>query len=102
MGSRFGTVQLAPRSSTHWYACLRALGIRTRGLYQTKHTFVSLALTAGVNVHWLEGQVGVSYLVLRKHYGRYMTSEGPDQLAKMVANATAHPPQAPTSDFGTA
>jgi hypothetical protein len=24
----------------------------------------------------------VSYLVLRKHYGRYMTS-GPDQLAKM-------------------
>ena len=88
--------------SAHWYACLRALGIRTRGLYQTKHTFVSLALTAGVNVHWLEGQVGVSYLVLRKHYGRYMTSEGPDQLAKMVANATAHPPQAPTSDFGTA
>jgi len=44
---------------------------------------VSLALTAGVNVHWLEGQGGVSYLVLRKHYGRYMTSEGPDRLAKM-------------------
>ena len=51
MGSRFGTVQLAPRSSTHWYACLRALGIRTRGLYQTTNTFVSLALTAGINVH---------------------------------------------------
>lgn len=51
VGSRFGTVQLAPRSSTHWYACLRALGIRTRGLYQTTNTFVSLALTAGINVH---------------------------------------------------
>ena len=31
-------------------------------------------------------QVGVSYLVLRKHSGRYLTSKGPDQLAKMKSS----------------
>jgi hypothetical protein len=38
-----------PHSFTaHWYRCLRALGIRVRGLYATKDTFVSLAMTCGV------------------------------------------------------
>jgi len=31
----------------------RALGIRLRKFYATKHTFVSIALTRGVNVTWL-------------------------------------------------
>ena len=66
-----------------WHPMLRSLGIRQRGLYSTKDTFVSLALTAGVNVVWLEGQTGVSYPTLRKHYGRYVAGEGADQLRKM-------------------
>src|SRR5262249_40531882 len=45
--------------STHWYDCLRVLGIRTRGLYCTKDTFCSLAVTRGVNPSWLEQQTGV-------------------------------------------
>lgn len=28
----------------------------------------------------------MSYLVLRKHSGRYLTSKGPDQLAKMKSS----------------
>ena len=31
----------------HWYAAQRANGIRVRGLYSTKDTFVSTALQAG-------------------------------------------------------
>jgi len=46
--------------STHWYNCLRALGIRTRGLYCTKDTFCSLAVTRGVIPSWLEQQTGVA------------------------------------------
>jgi hypothetical protein len=35
---------IEPKAFTrHWYACLRALGIRQRGLYCTKDTFVTTA-----------------------------------------------------------
>jgi integrase len=40
--------------SRHWYDCLRAPGIRQRGLYATKDTFVTTALEAGVKIAWLE------------------------------------------------
>ena len=63
--------------SAHWYDCLHALGIRQRGLYATKDTFVTTALEAGVKIAWLEQQTGVAYATLRKHYGGWMASEGP-------------------------
>ena len=48
----------------HWYACQRALGIRVRGLYCTKDTFVTTALyrmreTTQIDIPWLERQTGV-------------------------------------------
>ena len=58
--------------STHWYRCLRALGIRVRGIYATKDTYISTALTAGVNTAWLEAQTGVRYETLRRHYGKWV------------------------------
>lgn len=70
----------------HWNPCLRALGIRTRGIYSCKDTFVSLALTRGVNISWLVGQTGVSYPTMLRHYGTFVRSEGPDQLARLSAN----------------
>jgi len=54
----------------HWYAAPRALGLRVRGLYSTKDTFVTTALDAGVKIAWLETQTGVNYLTLRRHYGK--------------------------------
>jgi hypothetical protein len=36
-----------------WYRCLRALGLRQRGLYCTKDTFVTPALHAGAKPAWL-------------------------------------------------
>jgi integrase len=62
--------------SEHWYKCLRALGIRQRGLYCTKDTFVTTALQAGVRIAWLEAQTGVNYATLRKHYGKWISPEG--------------------------
>jgi integrase len=70
--------------SAHWYRCLRALGIRVRGMYATKDTYISTALTAGVNPAWLEAQTGVRYETLRRHYGQFVRTEGADQLEKMA------------------
>lgn len=61
-----------------WYACLGALGIRQRGLYAMKDTYISTAMTAGVNTAWLEAQTGVRYETLRRHYGKWLRTEGAD------------------------
>jgi integrase len=75
-----------PHSFTeHWYRCLRALGIRVRGLYATKDTFVSLAMTCNANPAWLEQQTGVAWATLRKHYGKYMPRQGASEMNKLRA-----------------
>ena len=69
---------------SHWYAAQRACGIRVRGHYSTKDTFVTTALKAGVTIAWLETQTGVNYLTLRRHYGAGCQ-------AMPAANSTASP-----------
>ncbi len=71
----------------HWYPCLRASGIRVRGLYAMKDTYISTALTAGVNTTWLEAQTGVRYETMKRHYGKWLRSEGADQLRKIALSA---------------
>src|SRR5262245_3343922 len=71
--------------SKHWYDALRACGIRQRGLYTTKDTFVHVALKAGVRIAWLEQQTGVAYATLLKHYGGWMTSGGPREVERFAA-----------------
>jgi integrase len=66
----------------HWYDGLRALGIRQRGLYCTKDTFVTTALDVGVNIRWLEQQTGVDYATLKKHYSRWMAREVRSELER--------------------
>src|SRR5262249_60436446 len=54
----------------HSYAAQRACGIRVRGLYSTKDTFVTTALTAGGEIAWLEGQNGGGYATLQRDNGK--------------------------------
>ena len=64
--------------SAHWHDGLRACGIRKRGLYTTKDTYVTTALSdAGVTPAWIEQQTGVAYTTLRKHYGRSCRATSP-------------------------
>jgi integrase len=60
--------------SEHWYECLRALGLRQRGLYATKDTAVSLALATGRDdiTLWLVEQTGVEIETLRRHYAKWL------------------------------
>jgi len=44
----------------YWYPALEACNIRRRVAYQTRHTFASLSLTAGVQPLWLADQMGHS------------------------------------------
>jgi hypothetical protein len=52
------------------------LGIRERGLCATKDTYISTALTARVNISWLEAQTGVRYETLKRRYGTWLRTEG--------------------------
>ncbi len=68
-----------------WGTALRACGIRARGLYATKDTFVSLALRVRGPL-WVERQTGVAYATLRKHYAKWMPQEDDRaELARLSA-----------------
>jgi len=69
-----------------WHDCLRALGIRQRGLYCTKDTFVTTALHVGAKPAWLEQQTGVQYETLRRHYGRWMAGEVDSELRRFAVS----------------
>lgn len=62
--------------STHWYHCLRALKLPVRGVYATKDSFVSLAMSRGVDPVWLQEQTGVCFETLKRHYGKWLRTEG--------------------------
>lgn len=63
-----------------WHRPLRALNIRARKFYATRHTFISIALTAGVNLKWLAEQCGNSVAMIERHYGRFLAGEVEAQL----------------------
>ena len=67
-------------TSPHWYDCLRALGLRVRGLYCTKDTYVSTALQAVRDPRWVEKQTGVALSTLKTHYEKWMPDPARDEL----------------------
>lgn len=64
---------------------LKALGIRHRPPYNTRHTFATVALMHGANPMWVSRQLGHASLTMTlKHYGRWI--DGADkgrELAKV-------------------
>lgn len=71
--NRFGRpINQSEWPKDHWRPCLDDLGIRYRRWYTTRHTFISLALTAGANLFGLARYVGSSPQMIEQRYGRYM------------------------------
>ena len=70
--------------SDHWYDCLRALGLRVRGLYCTKDTYVSHALQKVGSIEWVEQQTGVAYATLKRHYAKWMPSRARVELRRFA------------------
>lgn len=75
----------------------QALGIRVRDAYTTKDTYISNALTHGVNLTWLSEQTGVAESTLRKHYGRFVHTAARDsaELARLDPSSFGEGPRPP-------
>ncbi len=70
--------QLEPHTiERHWHQSLRALGIRVRGMYAMKDTYVSSVLPLKP-IPWIEAQTGVGYSTLKRHYGKWLRQREPD------------------------
>ena len=56
-----------------WYPALKRAGIRERKPYQTRHTFATLALSAGEAIGWVAKQMGHSNTkMIIEHYYRFI------------------------------
>jgi len=74
----------------YWFAPMRAHGIRERKFYSTRHTYISTALSAGVNIKWISEQCGTSVTMIEKHYGKYIGTEGDAPLRDLLAGKSAN------------
>jgi len=73
----------------HWRAALRATGIRPRKFYATRHTFISVALSRGVNLKWLAEYCGTSVAMIERSYGRFLAAGADHQLALLAGGEGA-------------
>jgi integrase len=56
-----------------WYPALRRAGLRTRIMYQTRHTFATLLLATGENPEWIAQQLGhASTQMLFQRYAKFI------------------------------
>lgn len=72
---RGGPIHQGHWAKTHWKRCMTALEIRYRRWYSTRHTFISLALTAGANLLGLARYAGTSVQMIEARYGQYMPGD---------------------------
>jgi integrase len=68
-------------TKNHWRRILRALGLRPRKFYATRHTFISVSLSNGINAKFIAEYCGTSLAMIERHYGRYIRSDAREQLA---------------------
>ena len=78
-----------------WVPLLRRLGVRYRPPYQMRHTFATLAISAGENINWVARMMGhKSPVMTLERYNRYvpnLTREDGKALLevdKMVKSST--------------
>ena len=98
-----GPINASTWPADHWRAALRATGVRPRKFYATRHTFISVALSRGVNLKWLADFCGTSVAMIEKHYGRFLPDGDAAQLRLLAGGPSptdrppiAHPFPTPT------
>ena len=76
-----------------WYRILRAANVRERKPYCSRHCFISVGLSNGINIKWLADYCGTSIAMIEKHYGRYVKNDAAEQLAKLIPVTPTVTPQ---------
>lgn len=70
-----------PLRRAYWNPTLKALGMRERNFYQTRHTYATLNLMAGANPMWVAKQLGHSSMAMvLSVYSRWI--DGADKSAE--------------------
>lgn len=89
MATSLGPIEQREWPKDHWRRVLRGLDIRPRKFYATRHTFISVALTAGVNLKWLGEYCGTSVAMIESHYGRYLERDGEREIQLLMQSDAA-------------
>ena len=67
-----------------WTPTLKALGLRHRECYQTRHTYATMALMAGANPAWGAAQLGHSTQMFFNVYSRWISeADNRRELSKL-------------------
>lgn len=70
---------------TFWRPSLKRLGVRWRRAYNTRHTFATAALMAGVPPAYIAAQLGHSVQMLLTKYTRWIAADGGNARALLAA-----------------
>ena len=93
-------------TKNHWRRVLGELGIRPRKFYATRHTFISISLSNGINAKFIAEYCDTSLAMIEKHYGRHIRSDAREQLAlnrrrpPETARSGAEDPVSPRASSG--
>lgn len=69
-----------------WIPALVRAGVRHRRLYQTRHTYASMMLSAGESPMWVAQQMGhSSWVMIARIYGKWMPDAAPEAGGKAEA-----------------
>jgi len=71
----------------YWKPALKALGIRWRRAYNTRHTFATAALMAGVPAAYIARQLGHSVKTLLEKYARWLPENDSGNARKLLSLA---------------
>jgi integrase len=78
---------------------LRVLNIRPRPFYNTRHTYISVALTLRCNPKWIAEQTGTSIAMIQQNYGKYIRDDGDAPLRAYVENPKTEQNEEETETF---
>lgn len=66
-----------------WRAAMKALRMRYRNPYQTRHTYASVCLSAGMSIAFVAAQLGHSIATCSKHYARWLDAGAAREMGKL-------------------
>jgi integrase len=78
---------------------LCVLKLRPRPFYNTRHTFISIALTLGCNQKWIAEQTGTSIAMIQQNYGKYIRDDGDALLRAYVTHPKRDAKERKTGTF---